>query len=141
MQLILTTSFPRLTNKAFSALNYKIINHQIVKYRQRFADERWEIKSPFSRNYFEKSNCPWMRHHQFYYHVELVLITFYIFNQGSWDAEFPTNLRQELWTNENAPFGIGLSKNLQRGSQPSFKFQTKRFSLGTTCCTYRLCFR
>ena len=38
MQLILTTSFPRLSKKAFSALNLKIINRQIVKYRQSVAE-------------------------------------------------------------------------------------------------------
>ena len=41
---------------------------------------------------------------------------------------------------KTVPFGMGLSKNLQRGSQPSFKFQTKRFSFGTILWTYRLCF-
>ena len=38
------------------------------------------------------------------------------------------------------PFGMGLFKKLQSGSQPSFKFQTKRFSFGTILWTYRLCF-
>ena len=35
---------------------------------------------------------------------------------------------------------MGLFKKLQSGSQPSFKFQTKRFSFGTILWTYRLCF-
>ena len=31
---------------------------------------RTRFKLPFSRNYFEKCNFQWMRHHQFYCHVE-----------------------------------------------------------------------
>ena len=36
--------------------------------------------------------------------------------------------------------GIGLSRNEQSGSQPSFKFQTSKSFAGTTLLTYKLCF-
>ena len=36
--------------------------------------------------------------------------------------------------------GIGLLRNLQSGSHPSFKFQTSRFSFGTVAITYSLCY-
>ena len=35
--------------------------------------------------------------------------------------------------------GIGLFKNLQSGSHPSFKSHTKRFSFGTVAITWLLC--
>ena len=54
---------------------------------------------------------------------------FEIFRNSAYDNMF------ERYKSEELEPGIGLSKNLQSGSHPSFKFQTKRSSFGTVLIT------
>ena len=122
MQLIFTTSFPTLISKAFSALNFKIINRQIVIDRQRLVER-------VTTYLFPEIILSNVIFHEFDITCSIVMWNWY-FSRFTFLIRA---LRIVPRTNENVPFGIGLSKNLQRGSHPSFRFQTRRFSFGTTC--------
>ena len=57
----------------------------------------------------------------------------------SWNKLSKNSLSVVLFTTGIGSSGIGTFKNLQIGSQPSFKFQINNLSFGTFLITFALC--
>ena len=87
-----------------------------------------------------------IRNHRSCYHVEWafieIILSRWCWLDGAEVSPFLANQRPSpgrFWFRSWS--GIGLFKNLQSGSHPSFKSHTRRFSFGTVAITWQLCFK